>query len=256
MSTGLIAISVVVGIGLILGLFYISHTIEQQKAKRALMIANLSDKAHRLQRLIDMVPAAYMPAELKVLILNQIKSRYEKLIEIAPGNNRFKKNLESVNSQIADSQANTEKPPAPQFKTPQEAAEIKTSLQELGKAVEAFVKTGALTATAGQKHLATIQQAFVEANVNYLIGQGDEARRGNKAKLAKHHYQKAIAELTKRNKGNIYGDRIAQLKQTVSELGDQEEVAKPAAEEGTENELTKGLENLIEEDNSWKKKYF
>ncbi|MCG8670562.1 MAG: hypothetical protein MI867_14185 [Pseudomonadales bacterium] len=256
MSTGLIAISVVVGIALIMGLFYISHSIEKQKAKRALMIANLSEKAHRLQRMIDRVPPAYLPKELKVLLLSEIKKRCEKLVEAAPENSKFKKNLDSVNGQIADTQSSTAKPPAPQFRTPQEANEIKASLQELSKAVEAFVKSGVLPASQGQQHLAKIQMSFVEANVNYLVSQGDTARRENKTKLAIHHYQKAIAELTKRNKNNHYSERIAQLKATLSELAGYEEPAPAAEAGGTGNELTKGLDDLIEDDNSWKKKYF
>lgn len=256
MSTGLIAISVVVGIALIMGLFYVSHSIEKQKAKRALMIANLSEKAHRLQRLIDRTPPAYLPKELKVLLLSEIKKRYEKLVEVAPGNAKFKKNLDSISAQIADTQASNDKPPAPQFKTPEEANEIKAALQELSKAVEAFVKSGALQASAGQQYLSKIQAAFVEANVNYTIGLGDSAKRENKAKLAIHHYQKAMAELTKRNKSNAYSERIAQLKASIAELSAKEDIAPPTEETSNGNELTKGLDDLIEDDNAWKKKYF
>ncbi|MCG8317393.1 MAG: hypothetical protein MI976_29600 [Pseudomonadales bacterium] len=256
MSTGLIAIAVIVGIGLIMGLFYVSHSIEKQKAKKALMIANLSEKAHRLQRLIDHVPAAYMPTELKVLILNEIKNRYEKLTELVPENAKFKKAKNGIINQISDCQASNDKPPPPQFKTPQEAAEIKASLQQLSKTVEAFVQNGAIQASKGQQHLGNIQKAFVEANVNYIIGQGDAARRENKLKLAVHHYQKATAELTKRNKGNQYSDRIEQLKRIIADLSDHEEPQPTAKVTGDGNELTKGMDDLLEEDNSWKKKYF
>lgn len=257
MSTGLIAVAVVVGIGLIMGLFYVSHSIEKQKAKRALLIANLSEKAHRLQMLIDKVPPAYLPKELKLVILNEIKNRYEKLVEAAPGNGKFKKQLDSATVQISDVQASNDKPPAPQFKTPQEANQIKASLQELSKAVEAFVKTGKIQAADGQTMLSKIQLSFVEANVNYLISQGEQAKREDKPKLALHHFQKALGELTKRNKGQKYSERIAQLNSAIAELSDQDPAAATAKkEQNGGNELTKGLDDLIEDDNSWKKKYF
>lgn len=251
MSTGLLAISVVVGIVLVMGLFYISHTIEKQKAKKALLIGNLSERATRLQRLIELVPPAYLPKDLKLVMLNQIKNRYQKLVELAPGNSRFKKQLDSTTVQISDTQASTEKPPAPRFKTPQEAAEIKSALQTLSKTVEAFVKNGSLPAANGQQYLNDIQRCFIEANVNYLIGQGDLARNESKASLAVHNYQKALSELSKRNQDNRYSERIAQLKGMIAQLSEQTDAAQQGA-----GELDKGIKDLIEEDNSWKKKYF
>lgn len=255
MSTGFLAVAVVIGILLIMGLFYVSHTIEKQKAKKALMIANLSERALRLQRLIEMVPGAYMPKDLKLVMLGQIKNRYEKLVELAPGNAKFKKQVDATTVQISDTQTSNEKPSAPKFRTPQEANEIKSSLQALSKTVEAFVQSGALPAASGQQYLASIQRSFIEANINYLISQGDAARGEDKAKLAIHHYQKALAELSKRNQDNRYSNRIAQLKGMVDQLNQQAGVTPEAATDNA-NELDKGLNNLIEEDNSWKKKYF
>lgn len=255
MSTGLIAVAVVVGIALVMGLFYVSHTIEKQKARRALMIANLSEKAHKLQRLIELVPPAYLPKDLKLVMLQEIKKRYDKLVSLAPNHDKFKRNLDGITTQINDAQVSTEQPPAPQFKTPQEANEIKSSLQALSKAVEAFVKTGVMEAKDGQRHLQNIQRNFIEANVNYLISQGDAARRDNKAKLAIHNYQKALAELSKRNQDKRYSERIAKIKGLIAQLSDQIE---PAAESGGEgaSELTEGVKDLIEEEDAWKKKYF
>ncbi|MDX1695631.1 MAG: hypothetical protein R3208_17835 [Ketobacteraceae bacterium] len=255
MSTGLLAVSVVIGIVLIMGLFYISHTIEKQRARRALMIGNLSERAMRLQRLIEVVPPAYLPRDLKLVMLNQIKTRYEKLVELAPSMPKFKKHLDTVLVQISDTQNSTEKPAAPRFKTPQEAAEIKSALQALSKTVEAFVQKGHIPPAKGQQHLNDIQRAFIEANVNYLIGQGDLARKEQKAKLAAHYYQKAVAELGKRNNDKRYSERIAQLKGLIAQLSDQPE-AQRSSEGKSESELDKGIENLIEEDNAWKKKYF
>lgn len=251
MSTSLVAIAVVVGIGLILGLFYISHTIEKQKAKRALMIGNLSERAHLLQRLLENVPPAYIPKDLKLLILKEIKVRYEKLAALAPGNGKFQKQLNGTLDQISQTQNSNESPPTPRFSTPKEAAEIKSALQSLSKAVEAFVKSGSLPAAAGQQHLHNIQRSFVEANVNYLVAQGDLARREGKEKVAVLNYQKAINELSKRNQDKRYSARIEQIKATLAALGPEEQAPR---QEGSE--LTQGVKDLIEEDNSWKKKYF
>lgn len=111
MSTELIIILSVLGLGGLIGLFYVSHAIEKQRRQKALMIANLSDYAFRLQRLLDFIPAAYLSKEVRLLLLNQIKKRMEKLIELAPDNEKFAKKLDSCNTQIADIQS-TSTPPS------------------------------------------------------------------------------------------------------------------------------------------------
>ena len=218
------------------------------------MIANLSERVQFFQKLIEAIPPAYLPKDLKVALLNQTKSRIEKLAELAPENNKYKERLNSVTTLIKETQASNNKPPAPQIQSPQEAAQLKSSLLKLSKTVEALTQNGSLQATAGQQYLANIQQAFIEANVNYIISQGDTSRRENKERLAIHNYQKAIAELTKHNKGNQFSDKIAQLKATIAELSEAAGMSTNDPSHGSE--LTQGMQDLTEDQDAWKKKYF
>ncbi len=257
MPTGLVTILGVVGIFLITGVIYISHTIEKQRAKRALLIANLTDKVQGLQMLIDSIPPAFVPKSLKLFILNEIKMRYIRLAEIAPQNTSFKKNLDTTSMQISDIENARKASPAPRFDTPADANKIKACLQELNKAIEAFVKAGKIQVEDGKQYLLKTHLAVVEADVNFLIHQAEQAQQEHKIKVAILHYQKAVAELSSHNSNNQYSERIEQLKSHIDELS-KEELAEAAAAQASnaDNELTKGIDDLIKDDNAWKKKYY
>ncbi len=256
MSTELIIILAILALGGLVGLFYVSHAVEKQRRQKALMIASLSDYAFRLQRLLDFIPAAYLHKDVRLLLLTQIKKRMEKLVELAPSNEKFAKKLESCNAQISDVQTSAIPPQAPQIKTPEEANELRTMLQELSKVIEFFVQTKVLAGAEAQRHLAAIQNSFIDANLNYLLQMGQVARQEKKPKLAVHHFQKAMSEMHKRNQKGQYNDKIQQLKTIITELQTETGNApEPAATEGN-SELTAGLDQLLEEQDAWKKKYF
>jgi len=251
MSTEIIIALSALGIGVVLGLIWYSHNKEKERARKALLVANLSERAHRLQRLLDMLPAAYVEKDVKLLLLNQIRSRMEKLVEIAPGNEKFKKNYDGLSAQISETQSSTAKPPSPQLKTPEEAKETKKLLQDLSKVIESLAANKSIPVPTAKKYLLNIHKKYVEANINYSIQVADQSRRDNKTKLAIHQYQKAITELSKNNQHNAYTDKIAQIKDILSSLTGSSDTG-----EDTSDALSAGMKELAQDDESWKKKYF
>ena len=107
MSTELIIVLGVLGVGGLVALFYVSHSLEKQKREKALLIANLGDYIIRLQRLLDAIPAPYLGKDIQLLLLEQIKKRVERLVELAPGNEKYRKKRDSVNGQLAEVSATT-----------------------------------------------------------------------------------------------------------------------------------------------------
>lgn len=256
MSTEMIVVASILGLGALIGLFYVSHAIEKQRRQKALMIANLSDYAFRLQRLLDFIPDAYLNKDVRLLLLGQIHKRLEKLVELTPGNDKFTKKLESCNAQIADVQASGAPAQVPQLKTPEEANELRVLLQELSKVIEHFVQTKAIAVADAQKHLNAIQTSFIEANINYMLQMGQSARQEKKPKLAIHHYQKAMAEMSKRNQNGKYTEKLKQLQLLLTELQTEAGIQEVQPEDPGASELNAGLNELLEEQDAWKKKYF
>lgn len=253
MSIEIIVTLSILGAGVVLGLMWYGHNQEKERATKALLVANLNERAHRLQRLLDTIPAAYVEKDVKLLILSQIKARVEKLTELVPTNEKFRKSLEGLTAQINETQASTSQPPIPQLKTAEEAKEVKNRLQDLTKVIESFVANKTIQVGTAKKYLGNIHKLFIDANISFNIQVADQSRRDNKTKLAIHQYQKAIAELTKHNQNNTYTDKIAQLKEIVTSLS-----GKPDAVEADSggDALTQGMSELDSEDDAWKKKYF
>lgn len=255
MSTELTVILTVLGGAGLIGLFYVSHTIEKQRRQRALMIANLSDYAFRMQRLLDSIPAAYLGKDIQLLLLGQIKKRMEKLKGLAPTNEKFRKKLDSTNEQIAEISAGTTKQAKPQLKTPEEANQMRVLLQELSKTIENFTQNKVISVDEARKHLTFIQASFIDANLNFLLQMAESSRQEKKTKMAILNYEKAIAEMKKRNQKGKYSARIEQVIAIINELKLETGQA-VQSDATTDNELDKAMNELIEEEDAWKKKYF
>ncbi len=256
MSTSMMVIAGALGAGLLLGLFYVSHTMEKKKAQKALLITNLTERIQRLQKFLDSLPPAYLSSELKLLLLKQIQKRLEKLLEMNAESEKFQKYAQSIAAQITETQGSTAKPPSPTIKSEAEAQQIRNKLLELQKLLESLTQSKAITLAEAQKHIAHIQSVYFEANVNMIIHSAEQAKAEGKTKLAIHQLQKAIADLNKRNKSGHYTDRINQLKDQVKTLQEQSGLPAGQSEDDDGDALTKGLDELLEEDNAWKKKYF
>lgn len=257
MSTTMLVIIGVIVAGLFLGFLYVSHTNEKKRRQQALLTANLTDKIHQLERLIQGTPPAYLSKELKVVLLNECLKRADKLQEIALDSGKAKKLLEQIKQQIADTQADQTKHPAPQLKSPEEANQARTHLMAIHKVLEALAQAGTIPPSEASKHLQQIQDTYLESSVNHTLHLAHQAEQDSKFKLAMHHYQKAIGELTKRNQHSRFNEKIAQLRERIRDLQDKTGIdATASAESSNGDELTKGIEGLIEDDNAWKKKYF
>ncbi|MBV1920016.1 MAG: hypothetical protein KUG73_05000 [Pseudomonadales bacterium] len=251
MSTEIIIALGALGIGVVLGLIWYGHNKEKERAKKAILTANLSERAHRLQRLLDTLPPAYVEKDVKLLLLNQIQARLEKLVDIAPNNVKFKKSYDGVSAQISETQSSTAKPPSPQLKTPEEAKETQKLLQDLTKVIESLAANKSVPLPTAKKYLINIHKQYIEANINYSIQVADQSRRDNKTKLAIHQYQKVLTELSKNNQHGAYSDRLAQVKETLNSLTGEGE-----SEDETSDALSAGMDELAQDNESWKKKYF
>lgn len=256
MSTELIVVLSVLGIGGLIGLFYVSHSIEKQRREKALMIANLTDAVYRLQRLLDSIPAPYLSKDIQLLLLGQIKKRLERLVGLSQNNEKFRKKRDAANEQISEISASTIQQKATQLKTPEEAAELRKLLQELSKTIEGFMQNKIIGANDARKHLSTVQNSFFEANLSYLTQLASNARTEGKPKLAILNYEKVIKEMQKRNQKGAFNEKIEQINAVISELKveagatPQQENAKPSGE------LTQAMDEIMEEEDAWKKKYF
>jgi len=248
-----IVILSIAGGGLLIGLFYISYYIESQKTRKALLIANLSERAHRLQRLIDFLPAAYLPHEIKQILVKQAHQRVSKLVELAPTNSTFKKRFNSLSTQLQE-QPSTPPSDTYHFKTAEEAREIKVLLQDLSKVIEALASSKIIPVNNAKQILVLLQKKYTDVSLNINIQLAEQSHKDKKYRLATHQYKKAITELSKRNQNGEHTAKIEQIKERLASLNQQQGTT--STPDDTTPSLANQVDKLEEKDNAWKKKYF
>jgi hypothetical protein len=256
MSTTVLVILAVVGSGIFLGLVYVAHNAEKKRRVRALLTANLTERIQQIQQLIDAVPPNYLRRDTRLLLLEECKRRTAKLLEIANNQSKAKQLSDQIDQTITQTQADQSQPPPPQLRTSQEAEQLRNLLMAVTKTLESLVQQQSITSAVATQHINQIQNLFVEANIGLDINTARAAQAASKNKLAIHHYQKALTELTRRNQNNQFAERIAEIRNQIEALQEQTGITNTAQDQDGTDELSKGVENLIEDDTSWKKKYF
>ncbi|PCJ38654.1 MAG: hypothetical protein COA99_11550, partial [Moraxellaceae bacterium] len=90
MSTEIMVILGVLASGVLVGLMWYGQNKEKERSKKALLVANLSERVHRLQKILDLAPESYLEKDVKLVLLAQIKTRMDKLVELLPTNQKFR----------------------------------------------------------------------------------------------------------------------------------------------------------------------
>lgn len=257
MSTNMIIVLSIAGAAALIALFYISHSIEKQRRHKALLIASLSDHAFRLQRQIDMVPAAFINSEIRLLLLDQMKKRLQRLVQLSPENQKFSKRLSDVESQMSEIQQTPSaagKPPP--LATPEQANELRNGLQEMSKTIESMMQNKSLSVEDGNRHINSLRLSFLEANLNFYQQSAQSALKDEKFRLAVLNYEKAVGEMQKHNQNGAFTEQMALLNQKIAEINKIASNTPEVDANDETSELTQGMDQFIEDEDDWKKKYF
>lgn len=255
MSMEYIVVLSVLGFGGLIGLFYMSHSMEKQKRQKALLITNLSEHVAQLERLYDSVPSGYMSKELQELLLQQIKTRLEKLVDIAGNNARFKKSLETTTATLEQLKNSTGQPPQKPLTSKEEVEKLRGALQRMSKVLESMVTQRVISGVEGKEHMLSLQKSYSNANINLMLNTAESARSQQKNKLALMNYKNALAEMRKRNQQHEYDEQIDNVEGLIEQL-EQAPSSSPTGQADQDNELDQAVADLMEEDDAWKKKYF
>lgn len=103
-----------------------------------------------------------------------------------------------------------------------------------------------------------MQFSYLEANIQYLMHTAQTAVQDDKPRLAVLNYEKALAEMAVVNTDGRYSESIAEVAELIQDLNNRatSQQTEKVDDEDNGSELNKAVENLIEDDHSWKKKYF
>lgn len=249
MSTTLIAILVVGGLVLIVGIGFFSQAMERARLEKARKLAELQARWNHCNSVSDGLPGQFMTVELKQLLLSVEASLLEQLLKLDPRSNRHAARLAEVREQTGKSAPQVANVPVA-INNELTAQTVSRQLADLVQLVDLAGTTGVLDA---QGHLQWTQQVRryqLETSLTLYRALADTAMREGKPRVAKLQYERAVAYLARRDSG-ASPEQMAVFRQLLL----QTEQAVIQMEQGVPGtELAAGVQALEEDDQAWRKK--
>ena len=250
MSPLVITLFVVIGI-LTLGIIvYISHALEKAKLNKARLKADLVDRIKRCERLVVQLPGQFMSLELKSLLQRIQLSYLEQLARIDRG-------APNVQSQISA------------LRNPLDASRIDNAVvhvrsNEIAKGLRFQLEgSNAQIVHAGQQSILSrsetvkwtneVRKMLISLNLELFSSLGTNALRlkqGGQAKLA---FERGLQYLSKLPERDHYQAERHKFEEQLK-VADSLVVHQMSNGGNAATELTTGIENLVKEEEQWKRK--
>ncbi len=96
MSSSVLGISILVGLGCLILVAYIAHCIEKAAEQRRLQVLALQKKIRRGWNLVSELPAAYLPANIRQLLLAYLHGQCQHVLNLDPKHSATQARLASI----------------------------------------------------------------------------------------------------------------------------------------------------------------
>ncbi len=241
MGTEGIIILLLLGLGLLVGVAFVLHTMERNKRERMHKEAILRKKVNDLHYMLTNFPDGFLSADLKVLICKSCLDIYQQLAQIAPGRAEYANAINDINAQTADIQKNSS---GAIFKPLENLAQIKEIRVLLGLLLNYINRLKAQkTIHQNQAHAFSkqLQQLMLQTNIDTYLISAKEAEEAEKHRLAIHNYTAAMDKIKSNNLSKLYGAHVALIEERLAHLKTlaPDEVPTINAEEAGEQEWDK-----------------
>ncbi len=256
MSTGVIGILILVGVGCLVLAAYVAQSVENAKQERHRQVLLLQERARKGWNLITEIPSCYLPAELRAFLLSYLSTRYNDILAIDPKNSSAHNQLSSLNelqNQPYSSNPDSPEPVLGDMLTTRNAA---ARVKDLVNFFVDVHKDGALAKNAAQQYINQGKAIYALIKTDLLQLTARQVEGSDNPRLALAHYSNCKKRLEPFEKSGqmplriqFLNTRITDLQQQVSKL--EQEAASTSGEEKLEQEWDK----FSQKDNDWKIKH-
>ncbi|MCW8887238.1 MAG: hypothetical protein OQK12_18595 [Motiliproteus sp.] len=256
MSAGIIATLILVGVGVLVAIAYVSQSIENAKQERRRQILALQDRTRTGWNLITELPPTYLPTSLRQFLLQYLTARYQDILSIDPkhsGATSQLKNINELNEQPYSSDLDTPEPIFGDLLTAKNAA---GRIKDLVNYFAELHKDGALDKAQAQQYInqGKALYAVIKADIGQLTARQVEA--SDNAKLALAHYNNCRKNLEPFNSKGQMQQRIKFLDERIQALKAKAQEQEKAEQEAKEQEKLKDEWNEFDKgDEDWKIKH-
>jgi cell division septum initiation protein DivIVA len=247
----LIGILVAVGVAVLVGIGFISHSLERARLERARQVADLSARVRHCSAIGSLLPGQFMSQELATLLLSIEQHLLLQLQKIDRKNPKVDKQLADVRQQLAGGEVTINNAPRKILDEAQ-AKEVRDMLENLHKLVAQAHRDGVLDKSGMTRWTAQIRQYLTTTVIEMYQNVARTALQDRKPRLAKLQYERALGYLQKLN-DPAYSELFAQLRAKLKMAEDMVVQSELRSADGT-SELEAGIAQLDKGDDEWKKK--
>ncbi|PCJ18344.1 MAG: hypothetical protein COB04_07415 [Gammaproteobacteria bacterium] len=245
-------------LGIALSGFYVKHSLHQARLNRAVKIAELRDRARRFDHILTYFPPQYLSKELKVIVIDEILSSLTAILtmcnnaKISDLRAKAKLKKEEIKQ---DGEFDNPRP----ITTIDEANDIRALTADLHRHITSKYKHRKLDKKTAKRLLTHLKILMAQTVVDINVYKANEAQDVMKFRLAVQYYRRAKEELKKAPQNSFIRKQDEALDGAIRKTHNLEIEAlkkQVAANPNKLSTLSQGVEEQIDEDDNWKKKYF
>lgn len=230
------------------------YTRQQQEKKRIeqmRQVRALGDRARQISVLLDEIPPQFLSDDFKLFLVKQWQDLLHEQKALDTGKSNIDAQLEQAEQKAEEIHQNTRQKAAP-IDDIKVANQVRKNLKLLHKTLSDLYKDRKLNAKTAQGFIGEIKHGFTRSLIEVYSSAAQKAENEGKLRIAILQYQRIINELNKVNGQGLYNQYILDCKKTIERLEQQQATAEEQSSQNSE--LNEALDQMIEDEDSWKKK--
>ncbi|HLD67440.1 MAG TPA: hypothetical protein VJA19_15500 [Pseudomonas sp.] len=251
MSPLVITLLIVTGIGILIAIGFINHTVENNKLEKARLKADLNDRLRRCNDVSEALPGQLMSPPLKLLLSRLLLQFSERMLPLDKGNSQLKARIEELRALVALGESIPVRNAPQPIQNEAKAKETRFLLENLLGVINRAAQDGLLPVDEAKHWGQEIRHMLVLLHIEFFSNLGQQALQQNQPGQARLAFERGAQYLHKQKDPTRYQAQLKQFERQLAQANDQVlEVSKPSSEP---SELTDGL-NSLDTDEDWKKK--
>ncbi|WP_020409753.1 hypothetical protein [Hahella ganghwensis] len=242
----------------VLMLIYAYQWREKSRDARQRDLNTLGDRSRRLRAIATGIPSQYMPKEIGALLVVRGRDTLKELAGYGARDRLDEKLEEWEIIRQGIEKGNLVPMPNPQDEPAQ--VELRKNLQMLFKFIEIQIKRNRIDKKLGNKYLMQTQYLLSKTLADSHVNKAKHAHKAGKLRVAIHHYHDAVHALAKLDNNPLAQKAVTNYRHHIKELdklATQQAMSKTqqkASKETASNKLSSQLDEMIGEEEKWKRK--
>lgn len=230
---------------------YARQQNEKKKIEQLRRIRMLADRGRQMQLLLEEIPPQYITSDFRVFIADQWVELLQEQEELGCREARIKAELELAQNKLQEIRSSNQPKPQPIVDI-QTANGVRRNLKQLNKIIIGLYQERKIAHRVAQAYLNEIKLGFTQTLVEVFKTSARKAEMEGNLRIAVVHYKRIMSELNRNNPNGIHNQTLLECRETIAKM--EEQIA--VQSEQNDNMLASSVDEMMEDEESWKKKQF